>query len=384
MTDPLHVLWTPSWYPDTQYPLNGSFFLEQINMLRSGHTDVGVINLTGKTLWHWRPQAAAFDIGERTIRQQVPTIPLGIGPGDRQLFAAVARRTAKLYADQFGVPEVIHAHSTFPGAVVAHSLAKYWNIPYGITEHRPSAVSLPKRRWRNRLRRHVIQAADFRLAVSTVFARQLSETYGCDFATVTNPVPAHFFARERQPHDHYTFIHISNLERRKRVEEVIDAFALVQTNYPDIRLKIVGGQPDTLPGVQAHAQRRGISDFVIFTGPVSRSEIVNVLADTDCLVLVSATESAGVVFAEAQSLGIPCIASDTPGGAYMVTQESGIVVPIDNPTALTNAMRHMVERGHAEYCPQKVRQQAWERFGPDEFVRHHRQIYEYAIATHVS
>ncbi|MDO5721284.1 MAG: glycosyltransferase [Actinomycetaceae bacterium] len=382
MSEKLHVLWTPSWYPTAQSPLNGSFFLEQINMLRAAHMDVGVLNVSTQPGRQWRPHEPELDASEWTIRESAPSIPFGLAPFERYSLSFAAIRAARLYADNYGVPDVIHAHSTFPGTVTARALAKYWNIPYGVTEHRPSVLNLPRLRPRNSLRRRVLKDADFRLAVSNVFARQLEDAYGCEFGTVTNPVPDHFFTAKRKPHDHFTFIHISNLERLKRAEEVVDAFALIQADHPHTRLKIVGGTPDTLAAVKTHVQRRGLTHLLTMTGPVPRSQIADALADTDCLVLVSQTESAGVVFAEAQSMGIPCIASNTPGGSYMVTADSGIVVPIDDSVALIDAMRRMVTDANDSYPAQKLRKQAWERFGSKKFVQDHRQIYEAAIRAH--
>ncbi|MDU2151346.1 MAG: hypothetical protein E7E54_08635, partial [Varibaculum cambriense] len=78
----MRVLWVPSWYPTADNPANGSFFAEQVDMLRRVGVDIKVaVTSSANTL-----QIDNF----RTLRPKlipegcflsVPVIPKSIIPG---------------------------------------------------------------------------------------------------------------------------------------------------------------------------------------------------------------------------------------------------------------------------------------------------------------
>ena len=43
----MRVLWVPSWYPTADNPANGSFFAEQVDMLRRVGVDIKVAVTSG-------------------------------------------------------------------------------------------------------------------------------------------------------------------------------------------------------------------------------------------------------------------------------------------------------------------------------------------------
>ena len=89
----MHVVLTPSWYPDRNRPHNGSFFRDQARMLQRGGMRVGVIALEPVSFWQAR-RALTADVEEGivVVRGTVPTIPKGALPGDRVAARVVAAR----------------------------------------------------------------------------------------------------------------------------------------------------------------------------------------------------------------------------------------------------------------------------------------------------
>ena len=55
----MHVVLTPSWYPDGNRPHNGSFFRDQARMLQRGGMRVGVIALEPVSFWQARRELTA-------------------------------------------------------------------------------------------------------------------------------------------------------------------------------------------------------------------------------------------------------------------------------------------------------------------------------------
>ena len=386
----MHVLWTPSWYPTPEQPFNGSFFAEQVEILRDSGLTVGVIAVKPTTAWKHRPGSFSLDRENQVIHQDMPTVPLGIVPGDSALIAHYANHLGDVYEREFGIPDVIHAHSVFPGLLVAQALAKRWGVPYGLTEHRPSSLTRNPKSFRYQLIRDAVCAASFHYAVSPDFASKLSHYYGCStFGAMSLPVPGRFFEQPLHTHKEgtpYTFVHVSHLDRNKRVEESIEAFDAVHREFPNTHLLIIGGDPERVSELRSLTSMLRCRDAVEFVGRVGRMRMPKEMNRGDCLILFSAREAGGTVFAEAQSLGIPCVASATPGGLHMASDGMGQVVPIDDTCAMADAMADMVraaEAGEAK-SPAEIRKRAWGRSSASVFVQRHIRAYRKVVDRHQS
>lgn len=160
----MHVVLTPSWYPDRNRPHNGSFFRDQARMLQRGGMRVGVIALEPVSLWQARRELTAdVEDGIVVVRGTVPTVPKGALPGDRMSARAVAARAVRLYEETIrslpgssgngggqAAPDVVHAHSVFTGIHVGRYAAEHWGAGLAITEHRPSSTDRSVHGWRYR------------------------------------------------------------------------------------------------------------------------------------------------------------------------------------------------------------------------------------------
>lgn len=379
----MHIVWTPSWYPSTANPFNGSFFAEQVAMLRRTGHEVGVIALDPRSIWQ-KPRERGIDEQVQTIRASMPTVPKGAVPGDDLLVRRYARRLKSEYERRWGVPEIVHAHSVFPGILLARHLAEQWQVPYGLTEHRPSTLNRPGRP-RFAAIEEAVEHTAFRAAVSTPFAEKLSASYGKPFGVISLPVPDAFFTQpiKREPGEYLTFVHVSHLDENKRVSQLIDAFARAYQDDQQIRLRVIGGAPSRVAELRAHAKHAGVAPSVDFLGQLGRDRIASAMGEGDCFVLTSAQEAGGTVFSEAQSLGLPCIASATWAGRHSVEPIAGTVVPIDNEDALVAAIAVMAEGIRAgKYPREAIRNRARQRFSSRAFTTHQIEMYESAVRTH--
>lgn len=380
----MHVLWTPSWYPSAESPNNGSFFLEQLEMLHEGGLQCGVIWIETRSLGQRKPPLTVDSGNIPLVRAGVWLVPHGILPLDRFFIARKALQAARAYEAEFGVPDVIHAHSVWPGIIVAQTLSKYWGIPYGLTEHRPSSLEAPKHTARAKMIQTAVNGAAFYSTVSEGMNEQLSAYYGVqDVQTVALPVRDAFFVTPVHRHtgEQFTFTHISNLDENKRTDFTLETFALFHQQFPEARMLIVGGAPQRVKELESKVADLGIAEVVQFTGQVDRSEIISVFNQADCMILVSALEAGGTVFAEATSLGIPSIASNTFGGSFMVTEENGIVIEVDDQLALMKAMAKVRQRYQLEpQWNQQIRAVGEKRFSAATFVSSTSGLYAKAIS----
>ncbi|GEM_PF-84420 len=176
-----------------------------------------------------------------------------------------------------------------------------------------------------------------------------------------------FFARTAAPHqtpegrraaratfdlaaDDFVVLFAGKIEAKKRPVQVIQAVGRLG---PGAALLLVGAGPME-EQCRAEAGRLGVR--VAWAGFLNQTEIARAYAAADCLALPSdAGETWGLVVNEAMAIGLPCVISDRVGCApdLVIPGETGEVVPLDNVTALAQALdriRAHQSKGH-DYAP---------------------------------
>lgn len=381
----MRILWIPKWFPSAEHPLNGPFFVEQIEMLRKRGHQVAVFNTNPALRSSYLTGRLAIRRDEddpRVHRADVPVCPRPSLPGQQVLATAWARAFARRWGDA-PKPEVIHAHSVLPSVLVARELSRLWHVPYGLTEHSPSTMTISKTSPRYRVIRRAVAEADFRLSVSDGVCQQFADFYAVpSFSTIPLPVAEASFATPLpQGSDTFTFVHVSLIEPRKRADRVIRALGAIAQDYPQTRAVFIGGADDVNASLTLLATECGVADRVRLLPPTDKNGIRTQFAQSDCFVLVSSEEAGGAVYGEAMAAGLPCIASATVGGSYYVTPQTGIVVPIDDHDALVHAMIDVIERrGRGDFAPEDIRAEASRRYSEQAFVNAQIGHYERAIA----
>ncbi len=97
---------------------------------------------------------------------------------------------------------------------------------------------------------------------------------------------------------------------RKGLSSLIQAFAIIQNDYPDTKLIVVGKDNTTQKYVH-FSEKLNLSGSVIFTGP--QSDVKTLYAAADIFVLPTLYEPFGNVCLEAMASGLPVITSRANG-----------------------------------------------------------------------
>ena len=124
----------------------------------------------------------------------------------------------------------------------------------------------------------------------------------------------------------------------KRLSDLILAVTLLAEEFPHLRLLVVGDGPDLRKLTQEVAASPVIADRVVFVG--GKEDVAPFYAQMDVFALASATESFGLVLAEAMCCGLPVVATRV-GGIPSVVEEgkTGVLVPPRSPHALADGIR---------------------------------------------
>ena len=371
MKPPLHVLWIPSWYPQKENPLLGSFFQEQIQALNKIGVQTGIIYPEIRPLKEFNFPLLKQNYFQTSfqIEQSTPIYRRhgwNLYPGKfKWQINAWVRQALNLfenYISSFGRPHLIHAQSSLIAGMAALEIARKYCIPYCVTEHRD--VFLKKKVlkedystcWCTPYIKNALDHANKIIAVSMPLKEALfSYTSQASISIIPNSVDIDLFCPplQKKQKENFSYLTVCNLEKRKNVDLLLKSFQKVYKNDPKSDLVIVGEGPERAY-LERLAKELEISRGVSFRGALSRQEVSQSFQEADAFVLASQNESFGVVCIEALASGIPVIATKCGGPETIVTPDGGLLVEKDDEISLTNALIQIKNTIH-HYPSEKLR-----------------------------
>jgi glycosyltransferase involved in cell wall biosynthesis len=390
-----HVVFLPSWYPTDAAPNRGTYFRDQARLLSERGHEVGVVFPQQESLRHAtlarlldRPFSTTetSENGVWTVRRRSWNLGWRL-PGAVEWRIRDAVRLMRRYVAERGIPDVIHAHSTWWAATAAVRIGESLNRPVIITEHHeqfffPTTLAAARR---NRARR-AFASADRVACVSPALRTSLVESGLVDDAAVLpNPVFPDAFPLRNQPLQPPTgtpfrFFALGHLYENKGMDTLIDAFdAAFSVSEADVEL-VIGGDGPVRPRLQKQADASALPSRIRLAGPLSQSEVVEQMHAAHAFVLPSRRETFGVVLLEALATGLPVVATRSGGPATIVTDRNGFLVPPNVPKDLAAALKR-VRAGVHRFHPSDLRQEVTARFGPDVFARRTENLYDQCTAS---
>jgi glycosyltransferase involved in cell wall biosynthesis len=160
----------------------------------------------------------------------------------------------------------------------------------------------------------------------------------------------------------------------KRLDLLLEAFARARGAEPRLRLAIVG-DGDERAGLERRAHEMGIAADVRFLG--YRRELRPILAAADLAVLSSDNEGTPVSLIEAAAAGLPAVATDVGGVSEVVNQDTGILVPPNDPQALASAILTMTaDPSRRQEAGKAARRLALTRYGASRLIADVDSLYQ--------
>ncbi|MEK6840202.1 MAG: glycosyltransferase family 4 protein, partial [Nanoarchaeota archaeon] len=130
-------------------------------------------------------------------------------------------------------------------------------------------------------------------------------------------------------------VYAGTLRDIEGLDVLLDAFALIHTSYPDVKLYLVGGgKKDWL---EKKAQHLGISSHVIFTGEVEHERVFDYLASAYLFVYPRKDvpyhhDIIGLKIYDAFDIHLPLVTSDVGElGSLVTTHRLGLVCKPEDP-----------------------------------------------------
>jgi glycosyltransferase involved in cell wall biosynthesis len=151
---------------------------------------------------------------------------------------------------------------------------------------------------------------------------------------------------------------VGRLKKYKSFDHLLEAFADIRKEMPEVRCMIVGDGDDK-PRLMQIASSLGISDAVTFTGFVSEEEKVRCLNQMHVAVNTSAKEGWGLTVIEANACGTPTVSSDVEGlRDAVVDGETGLLYEYGNTLELAEKISLLLRDEHLR---QRLTERALER-----------------------
>lgn len=136
---------------------------------------------------------------------------------------------------------------------------------------------------------------------------------------------------------------LARLASRKRPQLLLAAAISVIAEFPSCCFSFVGPDEGELAGLKEYAARQNLSDNVFFEGPLEPQNVVSRMHKSRIYVLPAVDEPFGMTIIEALSAGVPVIVTESAALApYILAKNAGLVVPDNNPEALSLAIRQLL------------------------------------------
>ncbi len=280
---------------------------------------------------------------------------------------------AVLEEEQF---DIVHLHEPLVPTLgfTVLRLSKTTNIG---TFH--AAESRPSYRWTkpflmSRLYKKWFRRLDGRIAVSKPARDFVNKHYPSSYEIIPNGVDIKRFAPEVPSFSEFedgkiNLMFLGRAEKRKGLEYMLKAYALIKPDFPNCRLIIVSVASRSRKKYEKQVKETGLPDVVFIDGrKVSEDEKARYYSTADIFCApATGHESQGVVLLEAMATGKPVVASNISGYASVLTDGSeGLLGPPKQEVPLARAIaalmrneslrQKMGKRGRS-----KATEYSWER-----------------------
>lgn len=162
-------------------------------------------------------------------------------------------------------------------------------------------------------------------------------------ALISPAIDTDFYKREEQPeNERIKIISVGRLTWKKGYEYALVAMSELKKQNVDFTYHIIGGG-NHLQALQFAIQELHLSEHIVLHGSLSRHEIKKELMTADIFLHPAVSEGFSNAVIEAQSIGVPVVATNADGLAEnIVDGETGYVVPIYNAQALADKVMMLI------------------------------------------
>lgn len=218
----------------------------------------------------------------------------------------------------------------------------------------------------------LIDRIDYRIAVSERARESQQRWLPGDYDVIPNGVLVPESAPESGREHRIVFA--GRQERRKGLQVLLRAWPEIRRRS-GLRLTVAGADPLAVRLLMSRL--RVPDDGIDVVGFLSQDDLTATLLGSKALVAPSiGQESFGMVLTRAFACGTPVVASDIPGYREVITPETAVGVPSENPAALADAVCDLVaDEPRRAAMGEAARKEAIERYSWPGIARRLERVY---------
>ena len=296
--------------------------------------------------------------------------------------------------------DIIHFHGyrTFQNIILCHYAKKY-NVPYVLQAHGSLPRIMPKRRLKyiydTLFGYKILKNATKVIALNRVEAEQYRSMgvpeekiaiipNGIDLSEYAELPPKGYFKKKLNvPENLKIILYLGRIHKIKDIDFLVKAYAnlINEMNCKDAVLVIAGPDDGYLEKVKSLVQGLGVSNHVLFTGPLYGEDKLAAYVDSEVYVLPSRYETFPMTVLEVYACGKPVVASKVGGLKDLVINgETGILVDIGNADQLARAILSLLNNGReAEEMGSRGKQLVKDKFSIEAVIGRLEALYKEVV-----
>lgn len=349
----MYVLIISSAYPTLTYLENGIFEFDQAKALQAAGCKVIFAAVDLRSIRRWRKWGFEHLYKDR-VEIYAVNLPLGRVPQALLNFfgkLGIHKLYKKIKKDH-GEPDIIHAHFLGMGEIALALKEMTESSKFVLTEHSSSVIQNTNdmASWIKTSAASIYSKYDKVIAVSQTLADKINFDFNANAVCIPNMYDDKIFylKQNKVPSSRFQFVFVGNLIKSKNpvfcIECFYNAFESVKfltSKREKIFLSVVGDGPEHEECIRT-IDKLGIKDTVKLWGRLQREQIADIMNESKSFVLPSKYETFGVVYLEAMACGLPVIATRCGGPESFVDESNGILIPVDDKSALVSAFKYML------------------------------------------
>jgi glycosyltransferase involved in cell wall biosynthesis len=382
------IIWLTEWFPVDFEPYNGDS-IERHAQAASLFNSIYIIYIKkdahlpfGKI----KKEERNYNGNCRAVIYYYPSIQDYSKWLDRILstwyFFILHLKAIRAYKKQNGRPDGIQVNVSMRNGIIALWYKLFSGFKYVILERWGLYLPEAKPYWKERgflfrfFAKKVFRNASAVITVSRHLGEALKKDFGIkDFKVVPNVVnPDSFsFKPKGAIHNVTRFVHISNLDYAKNIEEMLIGFKVFLGSGYNAELLIHAPENNSL---NAHIASLGLGTHIILKGEDSQLSIAATMRNSDALILFSRYETFGIVVIEAYACGVPVITSNYPTFNETVENyKNGIIANGTDAAALSAAMIDFINN-KSSFNPKEIAANAMDKYSYQRIGKLFNDIYK--------
>lgn len=390
------ILIIPSWYPNKDNELVGSFFREQASLLNNNGFDIkvlyGIEKEVGLFLYLKKSFINLFKksntLNTSYLKQTPTAYAFPILHYKKTSAKLKLKKSKRKYQKAFKAitthwqPELIHAQCSANGGIYAHALSVINNLPFVIIEHQVFLLN----HYNIKVQKGMKKALENAYKTGAVSYHQkrciLMNQIDCNPEIIWNLMDEKKFKiSTNTANKKFTITTITYPGLIKDSETFFKSLEIFQTLCKsDFEAIIIGNDAfdDISKANSSHfklqAKKYNVYDKCTFLPQLSREDINTKLQACDVFVSTSVAETYGVAVREAMLCGKPVIATKSGGVEDSITPETGILIPLKDAQSIGESLLKIKNKEY-NFNPEKIRNHIINQSGSAAFINTMKRFY---------